>query len=194
MCFICKVDSFRQKEGSCFGGWNLVGPRILGAFCLVDGSPSRQTPRAIWASRIQLLLPLLFPRTVPDTTIPGIHGTFDSKDHKGDWWPPPLMPVTQQPDRAPSDVRFTPPGTGCSLPPRSSLHPGSRDGRMPPLLLISTMWNMVSCGVGNFLPYSASGMYPHRLLLSMLSARLEWAERATWRRWPTSILYYLCLW
>lgn len=42
-------------------------------------------------------------------------------------------------------------------------------------------------GSRNSLPYSASEMCSQRLLLSTLSARLDLAEQATWRRWPSSI-------
>lgn len=39
----------------------LVGPRILGAYCLVDGCPLRQLPRGVWVSMISIppaLIPL----------------------------------------------------------------------------------------------------------------------------------------
>lgn len=49
------------------------------------------------------------------------------------------------------------------------------------------MPTVVNLGLRNSLPYSASEIYSQRLLLSTLSARLESAERATWRRWPSSI-------
>lgn len=52
---------------------------------------------------------------------------------------------------------------------------------------LRTMQTVVNLGLRNSLPYSASEIYSKRLLLSTLSARLESAERATWRRWPFSI-------
>lgn len=68
------------------------------------------------------------------------------------------------PDRAPSDMRLHTsrdrllPASQEPPPPRKFHLIRSPEDTSP--ILISTTWNMVNWGVGNFLPYSASGMYP----------------------------------